>query len=253
MTTPEESTTSAPTHLYLIRHGQAVVNVVPIIGGMKGDTGLTDLGVSQAELLRDRLQHSREIRPDVLIASSLPRARQTAEIIAPAFNLPVVLDDTVQELRPGPDGDGLSIDEYRRRFGWVDFSIDPSRAVDPGGESWVTFMQRVSGALTRIAAENEGKTIVVVTHGCFIDGSFLHFFGLELGAVPPAGFATPNTSITHWERVRYHARMRWRLARYNDDTHAQAAVGRGVDAIDYTSLTPVEPAAPTETSRRDPT
>ena len=33
------------THLYLIRHGEAVSNVEPIIGGMRGDTGLSPLGV----------------------------------------------------------------------------------------------------------------------------------------------------------------------------------------------------------------
>ena len=33
-----------PTDLYLIRHGEAVANVEPIIGGMRGDVGLTELG-----------------------------------------------------------------------------------------------------------------------------------------------------------------------------------------------------------------
>ena len=38
------------TELYLIRHGEAVANVEPIIGGMRGDTGLTDLGREQCRL-----------------------------------------------------------------------------------------------------------------------------------------------------------------------------------------------------------
>ena len=33
------------TELYLIRHGESVANVEPIIGGMRGDAGLTDRGV----------------------------------------------------------------------------------------------------------------------------------------------------------------------------------------------------------------
>jgi len=46
--------TQIQTHLYLIRHGEAVSNVEPIIGGLRGDGGLTPRGVAQATRLRDR-------------------------------------------------------------------------------------------------------------------------------------------------------------------------------------------------------
>lgn len=45
------------THLYLIRHGESVANVKPIVAGMKGDVGLTERGIEQAKRLRDRLSH----------------------------------------------------------------------------------------------------------------------------------------------------------------------------------------------------
>ncbi len=96
------------TNLYLIRHGEAVVNVKPIVGDMRGDTGLTPLGVTQAERLRDRLAATGEISADVLIASTMPRARQTAEIIAPALGLPILWDDDVQEMRSG-EADGMTL------------------------------------------------------------------------------------------------------------------------------------------------
>jgi probable phosphoglycerate mutase len=234
-----------PTTLFLIRHGQAVVNVQPIMGGPKGDTGLTETGVRQAELLRDRLRASGEIRPDVIIASTLPRARQTAEIIRPALgeDVPFLLDDDVQELRVGPEGDGLHADEYKRRFGWVDFYKDPLRVVDPGGESWATFMLRVATALTRITREHAGKCVVVVCHGGVIDGSFLHFFGMPLQAVPPAGFHTANTSITCWRRAWVRDRMRWDLAKYNDDLHLRNLPGD----------VPPRPATPVPTEDEKPT
>ena len=69
-----------PTELYLIRHGQAFSNVTPILAGPKGDEGLTEIGVRQAEHLRDRLAATREIKPDLLIASTLPRAARTARL-----------------------------------------------------------------------------------------------------------------------------------------------------------------------------
>lgn len=233
-----------PTRLYLVRHGQAVVNVEPIMGGMKGDTGLTPLGVEQATRLRDRLQTTGEIKPDVFIASTLPRARQTAQIIAPAFpDVPLVMDDDVQEFRVGPEADGLSFDDYKARFGWHDFADDVFQATDPGGESWATFLLRVGQTLTRITTEHRGKTIVVVCHGGIIDASFMIFFGLNAFSVPAVGLHTVNTSLTLWERVSHRNKMRWQLSFYNDDAHLRGAgVSRGTN-IDYTAHAPV--AAPT--------
>jgi probable phosphoglycerate mutase len=230
---------TAETHLYLIRHGQAVVNVTGAMGGPKGDVGLTLLGRAQAGRLRERLA-SGEIRADVLLASSLPRARETAEIIAPALGLPVLLHDDLHELRVGPEADGLPMDEYIRRFGWTDIATNPLTPVDPGGESWARFMLRVSETLTRIVEEYKGKTIVIVCHGGVVDGSFLHFFGLNAHEFPKARFHTANTSLTHWchqgrlSPDKHSTTWSWRLGYYNDTRHL-------VD-LDATAFTP--PAAP---------
>ena len=83
------------THLFLIRHGQHIGAVQDNIG----DTELSPLGVKQAERLRDRLSATGEIRADVLVSSTFRRAKQTAEIIAPALGLPIIFDDEVQEWR----------------------------------------------------------------------------------------------------------------------------------------------------------
>ncbi len=217
------------THLYLIRHGEAITNVEPIIGGMRGDTGLSPLGVRQAEALRDRLAGTREIAADVLIASTLPRARQTAEIIAPALGLPIVWEDDVQEMRVG-EADGLSLDEFARRYGVPDPERDPYRPLAPGGESWAQFLLRVGTALHRIAHEHDGKTIAIVCHGGVIDGSLVCFFGLSTQTLPTVEFQTHNTSITHWERrARPDNRARWRLVAYNDVAHL-----RDIGAVEYT-------------------
>jgi probable phosphoglycerate mutase len=212
------------TYLYLIRHGESWPNVKPIIGGMKGDEGLTPLGISQAERLRDRLAESREIPADVLIASTLPRARQTAEIIAPALRLPISFDDEVQELRMG-EADGMSHAEFEGTFGRPDFQSVPTRPVAPGGESWSSFMLRVATSLDRIAEEHAGKHVVIVCHGGVIDGSLIYFFGLDGLRMPRVRFYTRNTSITCWHLIESDAAAnplappRWRLEYYNDATH----------------------------------
>ncbi|MDQ2784410.1 MAG: histidine phosphatase family protein [Chloroflexota bacterium] len=217
------------THLYLIRHGEAVSNVEPIMGGMNGDTGLTSLGVRQAEALRDRLAATEEIAADVLIASTLPRARQTAEIIAPALRLPIVWEDDVQEMRVG-EADGLPLDEFARRYGVPDYARDPYRPLAPGGESWAQFLLRVGTTLHRIAREHDGKTVVIVCHGGIIDGSMICFFGMNTQAIPAADLHTHNTSITHWEqRARAGKAPRWRLITYNDVAHL-----RDIGAVEHT-------------------
>jgi probable phosphoglycerate mutase len=206
------------TNIYLIRHGEALVNVNQIVGGMRGDTGLSPLGVVQAERLRDRLAATRELAADVLISSTLPRAQQTAEILAPSLGLPLTLDDDVQELRPG-EADGMPIGEALVRYA-IDFEREPYRPVSPGGESWAQFMLRVNAALDRIAREHEGRTVAVVTHGGFIDGSFLHFFKMNALATPPAYFSTRHTALTHWQRRRRWGRAEaWHLVYYNDSAH----------------------------------
>ena len=212
------------TQLYLIRHGEAVSNVQPIVGGMRGDTGLTPRGVAQAERLRDRLAGTGEIAADVLISSTLPRARETAEIIAPALGLPIIWDDDVQEMRPGM-ADGMSLDEFREQFGIPSTEREPFRPLAPGGENWGQFMLRAATALDRIVRQHRDKNIVIVCHGGVIEGSFVYFFGLNSLAGLPVRFNTHNTSITHWKHGQPgDPSTPWRLMRYNDDAHL-----RGMD------------------------
>src|SRR2546428_6583824 len=112
------------TDLFLIRHGEALGAIHNLIG----DTRLSPLGVTQAEHLRDRLAATGEIAADVLIASTFLRAKQTAEIIAPALGLPIVWDDEVQELRPG-ESNGMHVREAEEKFGRVNFEQNPFQQV----------------------------------------------------------------------------------------------------------------------------
>jgi probable phosphoglycerate mutase len=244
------------TNLFLIRHGESYANtdVNGGIAGMEGDRGLTPLGRQQAERLRDRLAASHEIAADVLIASTLPRARQTAEIIAPALGVEIQFDDDVQELRPG-ESDGLTIAEARKRFGFPELRKEPYTQVAPSGENWGQFVLRVGTALNRITREHAGKTIVVVTHGGFIDSSFLVFLQMHTLVPPPVDFYTHNTSITHWQQVRHDEGARWRLVRYNDDTHIRDILVDHRDiwerALREKPAEEEHPAVPIPTEERD--
>ncbi len=202
------------TDLYLIRHGE----MNPIKDFMRDD-GLSPLGRLQAERLRDRLAATQEIKADVLITSTFPRALQTAEIIAPALDLVPLADDDIQEMRSG-EAYGLPVEEFREKYQEVDYEKNPFRALAPGAENWAQFMLRVGTALDRITRVYAGKTIVLVCHGGVVDGSFLFFFRMSSLSVPPVYEYTRNTSITHWRQITSERRgTYWRLIKYNDVFH----------------------------------
>lgn len=204
------------THLYLIRHGDATTTSTNPLE----DPRLTTLGIAQAERLRDRLAGSGEIRADVLVASTMLRARQTAEILAPALGLPILYDDDVQEWR-FPEDETLNVDEYVEYFKRIPHDQKPFFQIIPGAESWVQFMLRACSSLNRLTRQYEGKTIVVVCHGGVIDASFHYFLRLSTLHLPPTYFDTHNTSITHWYRSANEDDYPpgWTLERYNDIMH----------------------------------
>lgn len=212
------------TNLYLIRHGEAYSNVDGVIGGMQADRGLTERGFAQAHALAERLAMG-EIPAEVLYASTLPRARQTAEIVADALKLPVAWDDELHELRPG-ESDGMHISEARTRYeGFRRFLDDLYTPIAPGAESWGIFQARVSAVLERLTRQHAGQNIVVVAHGGVIEVSFLHFLGLGPQARTRAAFHGRNTAITHWSHQESGGRLEWRLVAHNDHYHLRALEG----------------------------
>lgn len=205
------------THLYIIRHGEAL----SAAQRMMGNTRLSPLGVKQAERLRNRLAGTKEIKADVLISSTMLRARHTAEIVAPALGLPIQFDEEIEEHRDG-EGEKLSTKEFQKLFNAVSFEDMPFTQVTAGGESRLEFIVRASHALHRITHEYEGKTIVLVCHGGIVDVSFLLFIGIDTFHFPNALFNTHNTSITHWYKATLDwlpPPPRWVLERYNDVMH----------------------------------
>lgn len=204
--------------LILVRHGDAHAGLTGVIAGRSGCRGLTDLGRRQAELLRDRLDGG-QLVVDALLASELPRAIETANIIAPALGFDEVsLDCDLCEVHTG-DADGMEWTEYSRRFGHLDMAAEPDRLFAEGGDSWNTFHERVRVTLERLATEHEGRTVVAVCHAGVIIATLTVLFGL------PADHSTPrllpaNTGLTEWEHDA--STRRWTLRTYNDASHLES-------------------------------
>jgi probable phosphoglycerate mutase len=213
------------TELYLIRHGEAVANVEPVIGGIRGDRGLTARGRDQCRLLEERLFHQ-PMHVDRLVSSTLPRALETAEYVARALGLPVLPDEELHELRPG-DADGLTVQEWRDRHRVGEEqpgTRDPYRVFSPGGESWATFLARAGGALTRLVARYRDETVVAVCHAGIVEASFALAFGLGASA-HRVDCAPSNTGLTHWRhRLGPAGEPEWALASFNDAAHLTSSV-----------------------------
>lgn len=207
-----------PTELILIRHAQSHANVNPVVAGMRGDLGLTDIGRRQAELLRDRLR-SEQRTADVLYASTLPRAQETARYVAEAIGLPIKDEDDLQELRVGA-ADGMSNDDWSARWPGLRESVaaNPFQEFAPGGESWATFLARVGSALTSLVTRHPDQRVVAVTHGGVIHASFAAAFGLGPTA-PQVRINPENTSINQWAYHPEPGQPCWTLQSFNDAWH----------------------------------
>lgn len=207
------------TRLVLIRHGESTATVRRIVGGPASCTGLSDLGRLQAEALAARLGRTHEITPDLLVASSMPRAAETAKLIAPALGgLAVLTEDDLREHDPGPDFDGLAYADVVEKIDPRRWHVDPYVAGFPGGETVAAFHFRAATAIHRLVADHAGRTAVVVCHGGVIDVALRSLLGLTM----VGGFHlwTVNTSLTELSRAD-EPEARWVLRRYNDAAHLE--------------------------------
>ncbi len=222
---PDGRQSIAPgTRLSIIRHGEAWCNFEQFVGGPKSCRGLTPRGQRQADALRERLQSTDELAgASALWTSTLPRAIETAEIgVAELLEIELHRSPDLSE-RDAGEADGLLWREIPERYGRSSTPGDnPDEPLSPGGESWITFIDRATKELERLALGNPGELTVVVAHGGIIDASLIRFLELpDHGA--SVRLHAEHTSITEW---RYTGR-RWRLVRYNDFAHLLAPEYRG--------------------------
>jgi 2,3-bisphosphoglycerate-dependent phosphoglycerate mutase len=202
------------TRLVLVRHGESNSTVARRLGGMRSCTGLSELGVRQAEALRDRLSSTKELDDTVALWSSdMPRAMETARVIAPALGaLARQIDPAFREHEPG-EADGMTFSEVVDRYGNVDWHGDPYRRFIPGAETVAEFHHRVMRGLAALVERHRDDTVVLVCHGGVIDIALRGLLNLPM----VGGFHTFTKNTTLTELVLMGSQ--WRFVRYNDGAH----------------------------------
>jgi 2,3-bisphosphoglycerate-dependent phosphoglycerate mutase len=204
-------TDAVTARLVLVRHGEPTSAVLGLVGGPLGDTGLTGVGRDQVRRLAERLAASGELAGTAaLYASTLPRAIQTAELLAPALgDLDVVVRHDLREHDPG-ELDGLRWEDATSQFSLPDFAVEPDRLVAPGGESLTGFHERARTTLRELADQHAGETAVIACHGGIVAAGVGMVFGIPTSE--RVFLPTRYSSMTDLELTE----RGWRLGRYND-------------------------------------
>ena len=181
---------------------------------MASDCGLSELGKWQAIALRERLIRTREIGANGLFSSTLPRSRQTAEIIAPALGLEVKSVSDLCEWENGSEA--LGAEMFNARFQQLPLEQRREHRFHPTSETLNEFKSRVEAKLSEVVSEFAEQTAILVVHGGVIEVAFWYFLG-GVSRLYEAGYpAAGHTSITGWSRKT--GGSEWVLE-YSNDTH----------------------------------
>ena len=179
-----------PTRIVAVRHGETEWNAQMRMQGQL-DTDLSERGRWQAGRAAEALAGE---GIEAIFASDLARAFDTARAIAKVIELPISTDRGLRERSFGIF-QGHTYAEIDAR--WPQEAArwrrhDPAFKPD-GGESLVEFSARVVAAVTRIAAGERGRTILVVSHGGVLDCLYRAAAGLDLAA--PRSWELGNAAI----------------------------------------------------------
>ncbi len=152
----------SPTSVYLLRHAETTWNAARRFQGTH-DSPLSEQGRRQVRSLVGVL---RQLPLAAVYSSPLQRAQETAQALAEAHGLPLVLADGLRELHMGEWEDrlldDLAVEDAERLQAWWD---SPHTVRMPGGESLLEVQDRAVRAFWDLAARHEGQTIALVAHG----------------------------------------------------------------------------------------
>ncbi len=149
------------TILYFVRHGQSVGNKLGRFLGQT-DLDLSELGYEQAEQTR---RYFENIDVDAVYSSDLMRAYNTVAPIARDKNIELIADKELREIACGR-WENQPFEDLKTVFK-SDYDVwltDIGNARCTEGESVVELQARIRIEIERIAAENDGKSVVIGTH-----------------------------------------------------------------------------------------
>lgn len=177
----------------VVRHGHSLSNKEGTYTGQL-DIGLSDEGFAQADALAEYLSSKYTI--DFVYASDLCRAFDTADKLAKKINKKVIVEKDFKEMYCGA-WQGLTAEQAQKLFpedflDWQTNELD-GRCTD--GEWMSEVKARALNALLKLAKAHDGKTVVIVTHGCVIRNLQSEWLGITYKELKSLPWVT-NASVT---------------------------------------------------------
>ena len=214
--------------LHFVRHGESLANEHDRAGTRRPAhwDALSERGWEQARDLGRRLEgHGIE----VIVASTMRRAQETAQGITEVLGLPVETDPDLHELRQADAfyAAAAELGDFRDTASLNWMPTAPRDHAEPGAESFDDMLARVVRVRERMEARARDERILLVSHYGFIHFFLGHaLFGDAFGPehlIPLWYAAHVNTGITVFERR--NRRMDgmdfdgWHLLTWNDQAH----------------------------------
>ncbi|WP_291295735.1 histidine phosphatase family protein [Elioraea sp.] len=176
--------------LFLLRHGEAAPAAQDGPSADPWVAPLTPRGRAQVADLAEALA---ALSLDLIVTSTVPRALETAAILAHRTALTPIADDGLDELRPGrvvagpPEAVRMAV-----RQAYRDAGQPGARFLD--GEAFAAFGLRVDQALARILSRPGWSRAAVVTHEPALRYVLARCHGLGLAGLD--AFEAANASVT---------------------------------------------------------
>lgn len=161
--------------IFVARHGETQWNLENKVCGST-DLPLTEKGLAQAQALAEKAV---QVKPDVIIASSMLRAQQTAGAVAHRLGMEIVTEPRLVEQDFGTsEGVDRKDPDFVVRRRWCSAKF-------PQGESIFQMVHRVYSVLDELPGKYPDKTVLLVCHGSvsrairtyFVDMTTEEYFG----------------------------------------------------------------------------
>ena len=190
------------TDFYLIRHGEAELNLVDIVGGRSNSSPLTQKGIEQAKNLTARLRKI-GFSDALIVTSPAVRCVNTLMYSLGKNNIGFSIDCALQELEQGEWVGKPRREVYTSKVR-AEIEDDPWNFKAPGGESQAEVAERVK--LTISQNYLRSPKIIFFTHGGTIKYLCADLFGWNNAWK----INVDNASITH---LKYDGK--WDLIEFN--------------------------------------
>jgi probable phosphoglycerate mutase len=217
-------------YLYLIRHGQTEINVLPDMVGQHGESRLTEKGKQQAKILGERLAKE-DLDLDVIYSSDYIRALDTANIalsqVPENKRVELVTTEALREYSAGDWTHSSRKESYTMPV-LLRMAAMTNAFLPPNGESmhmverrasqWLEDnvlynKQMIDEATNRIATGAKPINVVVFSHGMTIKCLLHYIMGFDQSFTWK--LTLENTSIS-----KLHFGLQgWRLLTINDHAH----------------------------------